>query len=311
MAKKVIITDYLHPYLAEQLTFLGFDVDVQEDITNEALFEIISKYDGLVVNTKIQVTPALIDKATQLKFIARAGSGMENIDSAYAKSKKITIISSPEGNANAVAEHAMAFLLSILNNIVKSNREIRSGIWQREQNRGWELEGKTVGIIGYGHTGQEFASKLLSFGVRILVYDKYKSGFGNTQIEESSLEQIQQNADIISFHVPLNAETHHYFNRDFIESMKKQFWVINTSRGKISDTESLIGGIRSGKILGAALDVFENEQFYQLEGKEKSQMEELCTLENIILTPHIAGWTRESYFKISKILAERIEGLNL
>ena len=310
MLNKVIISDHLHPYLAEQLTALGFDVDIQEEITNEQLFEIIDQYTGLVVSTKIKVTPALIDRAVHLKFIARAGSGMENIDRKYAESKKIAVINSPEGNANAVAEHAMGFLLSLLNNIVRSDREIRKGIWKREENRGTELEGKTVGIVGYGNTGSAFASKLSSFNVSILAHDKYVSGFGNDNVKESTLEEIKQKADIISFHLPLNKETFHYMNTELIAGFHKNFTVINTSRGKIVDSGALVQGIRSGKILGAALDVFENEQFYQLEGQEKAIMEEMCNLENIILTPHIAGWSYESYFKISKILAERIEALS-
>lgn len=309
--KKVIITDHLHPYLSEKLTDLGFEVDVQQDITNEELFEIIDQYIGLVLSTKIKVTPALIDKATALLFIARAGSGMENIDVGYATSKDITVINSPEGNSNAVAEHAVGCLLSLLNNISRSDREIRAGIWRREQNRGTELEGKTVGIIGFGNTGSAFAAKLRSFDVNILAHDKYKYGFGNAYVKESDIEEIKEKADIISFHLPLTKETFHYLNEGFIAELKKKFWVINTSRGKVVDTSSLLKGLASGKVLGAALDVFENEQFYQLDGDDKAIMKKMCSLENIILTPHIAGWSHESFYKISKILAERIEALDL
>ncbi len=311
MLKKVIITDHLHPYLEEQLIKLGFEVDVQQDITNELLTEIIDQYIGLVLSTKIKVNPALMDRANQLLFIARAGSGMENIDVAYALSKNIKVINSPEGNANAVAEHAVGSLLSLLNNITRSDREIRSGIWRREQNRGTELEGKTVGIIGFGNTGSAFASKLQSFNVEILAHDKYILGFGNNYIKESGPEEIKEKADIISFHLPLTDETFHYLNEDFIAEFRKNFWVINTSRGKVVDSPSLLKGLNSGKVLGAALDVFENEQFYQLQGDDKAIMEKICSFENIILTPHIAGWSHESFFKISKILAERIEALRL
>ena len=311
MLKKVIITDHLHPYLEEQLVKLGFDVDVQQDITNEQLFEIIDQYIGLVLSTKIKVTPVLLDKAIQLIFIARAGSGMENIDVPYARAKNIFVINSPEGNANAVAEHAFGSLLALLNNISRSDREIRSGIWRREQNRGTELEGKTIGIIGYGNTGSAFASKLQSFNVQILAHDKYISGFGNNDIKESDPEEIKEKADIISFHLPLTEETYHYLDEGFISDCRKNFWVVNTSRGKVVDSLSLLKGLNSGKVLGAALDVFENEQFYQLQGEDKAILEKMCSLENIILTPHIAGWSHESFFKISKILAERIEALRL
>ena len=311
MLKKVIITDHLHPYLEEQLIKLGFEVDVQQDITNELLTEIIDQYIGLVLSTKIKVNPALLDRANQLLFIARAGSGMENIDVSYALSKNIKVINSPEGNANAVAEHAVGSLLALLNNISRSDREIRSGVWRREQNRGTELEGKTVGIIGFGNTGSAFASKLLSFNVQILAHDKYIFGFGNNLIKESDLQEIKDKADIISFHLPLTAETFHYLNEDFIADFRKNFWVINTSRGKVVDSPSLLKALDSGKVLGAALDVFENEQFYHLQGDDKAIMEKICSFENIILTPHIAGWSHESFFKISKILAERIEALRL
>ena len=311
MKKKVIITDHLHPYLAEQLFISGFDVDVQADITNDQLAEIIHKYNGLVLSTKILVTPQLINSASQLEFIARAGSGMENINVEYARSKNIHIINSPKGNANAVGEHTMALLLGLLNNIVKSDSEIRKGIWQREKNRGIELEGKTIGIIGYGNTGSAFAAKLEGFNVTIYVFDKYKKGFGNSLIIESTVEEIQEKADFISFHVPHNPETHHYLNSDFIGRFRKSIRILNTSRGKIVNTAHLIEALKNGKISGAALDVFENEQFYKLTGIDKMLMDELCKMENVILTPHVAGWTHESYFKISKILFDRIDDLNL
>ena len=311
MLKKVIITDHLHPYLEQQLTKLGYEVDVQQDITNEQLFEIIDQYFCLVLSTKIKVTPALLDKATKLVFIARAGSGMENIDIEYARAKNIQVINSPEGNSNAVAEHAVGTLLALINNITRSDREIRAGIWRREQNRGIELEGKTIGIIGYGNTGSAFALKLQSFNMQVLAYDKFRSGFGSPGVKESDLAEIKEKADIVSFHLPLTDETFHFLDDAFISDMRKNFWVINTSRGKVVDSRSLLKGLISGKILGAGLDVFENEQFYQLKGDDKLIMEKMCSFENIILTPHIAGWTHESYFKISKILAERIEVLTL
>jgi D-3-phosphoglycerate dehydrogenase len=309
--KKVIVTDFLHPYLADWLVDKGFQVDIQETITNDELFSIIENYEGLVLSTKINVTPTLIDKAKNLEFIARAGSGMENIDVAYAKSKGIHVVNSPEGNANAVAEHAVGMTLALLNNIVKSDAEIRNGVWQREPNRGEEIKGKTIGIIGYGHTGSRFAAKWGTFGVTILAHDKYKSGFGTTTVVEASVEDIWEKAEIISFHLPLNAETQFYCNAAFINNMKRPFWLINTSRGKIVNTANLIEGLDQGKILGAALDVFENEKFYQLEGTDLAQMQNLTKRHNIILTPHVAGWTHTSHLYLSKILAEKLDALGI
>jgi D-3-phosphoglycerate dehydrogenase len=309
--KKVIVTDFLHPYLADWLVDKGFQVDIQETITNDELFSIIENYEGLVLSTKINVTPTLIDKAKNLEFIARAGSGMENIDVAYAKSKGIHVVNSPEGNANAVAEHAVGMTLALLNNIVKSDAEIRNGVWQREPNRGEEIQGKTIGIIGYGHTGSRFAAKWGTFGVTILAHDKYKSGFGTTTVVEASVEDIWEKAEIISFHLPLNAETQFYCNAAFINKMKRPFWLINTSRGKIVNTANLIEGLDQGKILGAALDVFENEKFYQLEGTDLAQMQNLTKRHNIILTPHVAGWTHTSHLYLSKILAEKLDALGI
>ena len=309
--KKVIVTDFLHPYLADWLVDKGFQVDIQETITNDELFSIIENYEGLVLSTKIKVTPTLIDKAKNLEFIARAGSGMENIDVAYSKSKGIHVVNSPEGNANAVAEHAVGMTLALLNNIVKSDAEIRNGVWQRESNRGEEIKGKTIGIIGYGHTGSRFAAKWGTFGVTILAHDKYKSGFGTTTVVEASVEDIWEKAEIISFHLPLNAETQFYCNAAFINKMKRPFWLINTSRGKIVNTANLIEGLDQGKILGAALDVFENEKFYQLEGTDLAQMQNLTKRHNIILTPHVAGWTHTSHLYLSKILAEKLDALGI
>ncbi|MBP9878476.1 MAG: hydroxyacid dehydrogenase [Chitinophagales bacterium] len=309
--KKVIVTDFLHPYLADWLVDKGFQVDIQETITNDELFSIIENYEGLVLSTKIKVTPTLIDKAKNLEFIARAGSGMENIDVAYSKSKGIHVVNSPEGNANAVAEHAVGMTLALLNNIVKSDAEIRNGVWQREPNRGEEIKGKTIGIIGYGHTGSRFAAKWGTFGVTILAHDKYKSGFGTTTVVEASVEDIWEKAEIISFHLPLNAETQFYCNAAFINKMKRPFWLINTSRGKIVNTANLIEGLDQGKILGAALDVFENEKFYQLEGTDLAQMQNLTKRHNIILTPHVAGWTHTSHLYLSKILAEKLDALGI
>lgn len=309
--KKVIITDYLHSYLAEWLEGQGFEVDVQADISNEELANIIHHYHGLALSTKIKVTPALLDAAPQLEFIARAGSGMENIDVAYARAKGIHVVSSPEGNANAVAEHAVGLMFSLLNNINRSDREIRSGVWRREENRGFELMGRTVGIIGYGHTGSAFAAKLKGFGVYVLAHDKYVTGFGTEAVEEVGYDQIIRESDVLSFHLPLNSETKHYCGKELLEKCRKGAWILNTSRGGILDTQALLTALESGKIRGAALDVYENEQFYQLSGRDKELMEKLAERQDTVLTSHIAGWTVESYLKLSKVLAEKLARLDI
>ncbi len=311
MKKRVIITDYLHPYLAEQLVKMDFDVHIREDISNEELYNIISDYDGLVLSTKILVTSKLIDKAVRLKFIARAGSGLDTIDTAYAKSKQIEVLSAPEANANAVAEHALGMLLALLNNLTKADREVREGKWKREENRGYELDGKTIGIIGYGNNGSAFAKKLRGFDVRILAYDKYKSGFGDEHVEEVQLSAIQASAEIISFHVPLTTETTFYFNTDFVNQFKSPIWLMNTSRGKIVNTADLLTALNQGRVLGAALDVLENENLNALSPDQKHHFEQLIISPNTILSPHIAGWSFESYFRISKILAEKIRSLKI
>ena len=309
--KKVIVTDFLHPYMAEWLIGRGFHVDIQPEISNEALFEIIDQYEGLVLSTKILVTPKLVDKAVNLEFIARAGSGMENIDVAYAQSKNIIVVNSPEGNANAVAEHAVGMLLALMNNIVRADNQIRNGIWQREENRGEEIAGKTIGIIGYGHTGSRFASKWKGFEVSVLAHDKYKTGFGDDFVKEAEISEIQQKADILSFHLPLNQETHHYFNSAFINGFAKPIWLVNASRGKIVNTADLISTLDNKKVIGAALDVFENEKFYELSGSDLANMQNLTKRHNIILTPHVAGWTHTSHLKLSKILAEKLDALGI
>ncbi|MEZ5014820.1 MAG: NAD(P)-dependent oxidoreductase [Chitinophagales bacterium] len=307
--QKVIITDYLHPVMFDGLIDMGFEVDLVPDITNEALSEIIDRYTGLVISTKIKVTQVLMDKAEKLRFIARAGSGMENIDSLYAHAKGIHVVSSPDGNANAVAEHTIGMLLAMLNKLHIADREMRNGIWHREENRGEELDGKTVGIIGYGHAGSRLAHKLAGFDAEVLAYDKYKSGFGTEKVREVTLKELQKYADIITFHVPHTPQTHHYLNDDFIAKCARSFYLINTSRGKVVDTDALLRGLDSGKVKLAALDVYENEQFDTLTPTEQAEMAALRSSEKVLLTPHIAGWTHQSFYKLSGILVEKIKYL--
>ena len=306
--KKVLITDDVHPSLIENFKSLAYVVDYFPDIILEEVKKIIIEYEGLIVNSKIIVDKDFIDQAKQLRFIGRLGSGMEIIDQVYAKTKGIGVFSSPEGNRNAVAEHAMAMLLALSNNITKSDQEVRKFIWNREENRGFEIEGKTIGIIGYGHTGKCFAEKLQGWNVNILVHDKYKTGFVNPDLNiyESTLEKLLKDSDIISLHLPLTEETFHYVNDEMLTNMKTGSILINTSRGKIVDTLALIEVLKSGHLKGACLDVFENEKPENYNVKEKMMYESLFKFKNIILTPHIAGWTQESKEKLSKILFKKI-----
>ncbi len=306
--KKVLITDDVHPLLIQNFKDLAYIVDYYPDISLEEVKQIIPEYEGLIVNSKIIVDKAFIDQAKQLKFIGRLGSGMEIIDQPYAKLKGIGVFSSPEGNRNAVAEHAMAMLLALNNNIIKADQEVRQFIWKREENRGIELEGKTIGIIGYGHTGMSFAQKLKGWEVNILAHDKYKTGFSNPElnINETTKEKLIEDSDIISLHLPLTEETFHYANPNMLSTMKSGAVLVNTSRGKVVDTLALIEVLKSGHLRGACLDVFENEKPENYTGEEKKMYEELLKFKNIIVSPHIAGWTMESKEKLAKILFEKI-----
>ena len=309
MNKLVLFADKPHPILEERLTAAGFVCRQFNGSTLDELEAIIADYVGIIVRSRTKITSATLDKARQLKFIGRLGSGMENIDVAYAEQKGIACLSSPEGNCNAVGEHALGMLLTLINHIHTSDREVRNGIWQREANRGLELQGKTIGIIGFGHTGPAFARCLSGLGMKILVYDKYKSGFGVNYINECSMDRIFAEADIVSLHVPLTSETHYLLNDKFLDNFKKNVFVINTSRGEVLETAALARALKSGKVTGAALDVIEYENLLA-ESFDNSKTDEsfhyLASLPNVVLTPHIAGVTKESYFKLADVLADKI-----
>lgn len=306
---RILFIDSNHSLLHETLREAGFICDLHYNWTKDEITEHIPTYDGVVIRSKIKITKEIIDKAVKLKFIARAGAGMENIDVEYAESKGIQCIHAPEGNKDAVAEQALGMLLALFNNLCRANREVREGKWIREGNRGIELMGKTVGIIGYGNMGSAFAERLKGFGVKVLVYDKYKSKFGNSFITEASMEQLFEEADIISLHTPLTPETHYLINDAFINRFKKNVFIINTARGKSLNTADLVKNLSSGKVSGACLDVLEYEAV-SFENLETSALPEpfryLIDSDKVILSPHIAGWTFESNEKIAKVLAEKI-----
>jgi D-3-phosphoglycerate dehydrogenase len=266
-------------------------------------------YDGVVIRSKIKITKDIIDKATKLKFIARAGAGMENIDVEYAVQKGIKCLHAPEGNRDAVAEQAIGMLLALFNNLIRADKEVREGKWIREGNRGVELMGKTVGIIGYGNMGSAFAERLKGFGVNVLVYDKYKKNFGNEIIKESTLDDLFKNADVLSIHTPLSEETQYMINDSFINSFTKNIYIINTARGKSLNTADLVKNLKTGKVRGACLDVLEYEMvsFEALDTKQLPEaFQYLIQCDNVILSPHIAGWTHESNEKIASVLANKI-----
>ena len=305
---KVLITDDVHILLIEGLQQMGFEVVFRPDISFEETLAAIEPFTGLIINSKIFCGPELLDKAPKLKWIGRLGSGMEVIDRAACDARGVKYFNSPEGNRNAVAEHALGLLLNLMNNITKSNNEVKAGKWIREPNRGEELSGKTVGIIAFGNTGEAFAKILSGFDVQILAYDKYKSGFGNEAVKESSLEEIFEKADIVSLHLPLTDETKYMVDESFLNSFRKPIYLINTSRGKVLKTTALLSAIRSGKVKAAAMDVLENEKIAQLNAQEQEWFDALCKEERIILTPHIAGWTIESKRKIAEVVLSTLKG---
>ncbi len=313
--KKILITDDVHPNLIEGLESLGFQVDYHPTITYEDVKKIANEYEGMIVNSKIIIDKSFIDFCTILKFVGRLGSGMEIFDIDYATKKGIRIFNSPEGNRNAVAEHTLAMLLALNNRLIISDREVRNFEWNREANRGVELDGKNVGIIGFGNTGSTFAKKLKGFDLKIFAYDKYlTNGFATNfpNVVESSLETIFEQCDIISLHVPLTTETHYFLNKEFISNCQKKVIIINTSRGKVINTKDLINGLNDKKISGACLDVFENEKVSSYSKAEIKLYSQLYKYENVVLSPHIAGWTHESKSKMASVLFNKINDfLNL
>jgi D-3-phosphoglycerate dehydrogenase len=310
---KVLLIDTAHPVLTDRLEAMGYQCDYFPEAKLSFYQQVAHKYVGFVVRSKIPLDKHILPLATQLKFIARVGAGMENIDVALAEKLGIVCLNAPEGNRDAVGEHLIGMLLTLLNKLPQVDREVRHGIWKRAENRGTEIKGKTIALIGYGNTGSVTARKLSGFEARILAFDKYKSGFTNDYVAEATMQQIFAEADILSFHVPLTPETTYLFNTSYLRQFKKPIYLINTSRGKVVNTADLVAGLDSGKVLGACLDVIEFEKF-SFEAIKSSTLpmafKQLLSFPNVLLSPHIAGWTHESHLKLATVLADKIKELN-
>lgn len=306
---KILHIDSNHPILLEILEREGFINEMDFTSSKEAIESKINDYDGVVIRSRFKIDKTFLDKATHLKFIARVGAGLESIDCEYAIQKGIELISAPEGNRNAVGEHALGMLLSLFNKLNQADKSVKSGKWERERHRGFELEGKTVGIIGYGNMGKSFAKKLKGFDVNEVVFYDIQSGLEDENAQQVSLEELQQKADVLSLHIPWTPLTDKMINTDFIQKFAKPFWLINTARGKNVVTKDLVEALKNGKILGAGLDVLEYEKLsFENMDVEKipEELKYLFEADNVILSPHVAGWTFESHKKLAQTIADKI-----
>lgn len=305
---KILFIDSVHPILEERLTQMEFACEHDYSSSKEMIETKITNYIGIVIRSRFTIDKSFLDKASKLKFIARSGAGLENIDIAYAAQKNIKVFNSPEGNKDAVGEHAIGMLLMLFNKLKQGDAQVRQGIWDREANRGIELSGKTVGILGYGNMGEALAKKLIGFDCKVIAYDKYKKDYSDDYTTEVSLEELFEQTDVLSIHLPLSHETKHYVNANFLNNFKKKIYLINTARGNNINTNDLVKTLQSGKVLGACLDVLEFEsKSFDLENTYHKDFEYLKNAENVILSPHVAGWTAESYQKLSEYLANKIE----
>ncbi len=303
---KCLIIDEMHPNITKLLQEIGVDPVYKPDISRKEIIAEINVYQGLIVRSKTRIDQELLQNSNNLKFIARAGAGIDNIDRSTCEKKCIAIFNAPEANRDAVGEHAIGMLLSLFNKINSGDREVRKGIWDREGNRGMEIQGKTVGIIGYGNMGSAFAMRLKGFDCKIMAYDKYKTGYGDELVEEVDLITLSDQTDILSLHIPLTADTNRMIDLEFLRKFRKNITLINTARGKIVVLKDLLIALTEGKVIAAALDVLENENIKNFNPEDQAHFDELIKNPNVLLTPHVAGWSFESYEKINRILVQKI-----
>jgi D-3-phosphoglycerate dehydrogenase len=309
--KLILIIDDVHEILIEGLTQFGYEVNYMPKATRSDLLHHISKATGLIVRTKTLINAEVMQAAPQLKFIARAGAGIDNIDEKFAHAQNIKVFNAGEANADAVGEHTLGMMLSLFAKINKSDKEVRVGIWNREDNRGEELSGKTVAIIGFGNTGKAVAQKLSGFNVKVLTYDKYLSNYSNKYATETEMEEIYLKADVLALHVPLNNDTKGLLDAEYLQKFVKPIWLFNMCRGEVVVMKDVVTAIENGKIKGAGFDVLENERLDNLSEQDKIWFNYIAKSEKTILSPHVAGWTKESYFKISTVLLKKILDVNL
>ncbi|NEM97394.1 NAD(P)-dependent oxidoreductase [Pontibacter burrus] len=308
---RVLIIDEMHPSIFPMLERIGVQADYRPTIKPIDVCEALAGFDGLIVRSKMRITAETIKFADKLKFVARAGAGVDNIDADALDTRGIVLIAANEGNRQAVGEFTLGLLLSLTRNIARGDREVRNKVWLREENRGEEISGKTIGIFGYGNMGQSFARLLQAFGCRILAYDKFAPEKVTVPAEQVPMEVIQAEADVVSLHIPYIPENYNFAGDAFFSGFKKPVWFLNTSRGEVVDQDALVEHLKKGTIKGAALDVLENEKLNTLTEKQLSSYNYLAKAQNVVLTPHIGGWTHESYIKINEVLVQKIEALRL
>jgi D-3-phosphoglycerate dehydrogenase len=308
---KVLIVDKMHDSIVPLITGIGLKAEYKPGISREEILACIGEYVGLIVRSKIQIDRELIDNATQLLFVARAGAGIDNIDTSYAEQKNIHILNAPEGNRDPVGEHAVGLLLNLLNKISSANDQVKKGIWDREGNRGIELKGKVVGIFGYGNTGEAFSKKLSGFDCQILAYDKFRKGFSNSRVQEVQLDEFRRETEILSIHVPLDDVTSGLFSKEELIKYPQLKIILNTARGGILNLKDALEMLENKSLIGLGLDVLTNEKIKDLDDEEQKLFDKLILQNNVIITPHVAGWTEESYYRINQVLVEKIKDLDL
>ncbi len=304
---KILIADEMHPSINEMIRSEGWEYNYEPKASREDILALINAYDGLIIRSKTNVDKELLDCASQLKFIARAGAGLDLIDLEEVKKRNILLFHAGEANRDAVAEHVLGMILALFNNLIRADAEVRKGIWLREQNRGVELMSQTVGLIGYGNNGGATAKRLRSFGCKVLAYDKYRVNYGDEFAQEASLDQIRDEATLISMHIPLTAISRGMINSDFVEKMAHPFYFVNAARGEVAQLDAVVNGLKSGKIAGACLDVLENEKLNKLTPVQQENFDYLIKSDKVILSPHIAGWSKESYVRINEVLKRQIK----